>query len=194
MENGEPVSRGFPISCNQKMTQPEFPSSLYLLGQSGDAATVKRLRSDHDFILMKPVMTTSSQSLDVFSLTTISIYHAVHDSATSKSGKNRKMSGNVEMATKNRPWNHTHHRRVAAYEYANRSPQAVGPRLAHGRLESYSKPHHPILFDRSIGHPPMVVHGPVVNARCREHGHDHEWIPHDCLPSSLFICNLSYHQ
>lgn len=153
MENGEPVSRGFPISCNQKMTQPELPSSLYLLGQSGDAATVKRLRSDHDFILMKPVMTTSSQSLDVFSSTTISIYHAVHDSATSKSGKNRKMSGNVEMATKNRPWNHTHHRRVAAYEYANRSPQAVGPRLAHGRLESYSKPHHPILFDRSIGHP-----------------------------------------
>lgn len=90
MENGEPVSRGFPISCNQKMTQPELPSSLYLLGQSGDAATVKRLRSDHDFILMKPVMTTSSQSLDVFSSTTISIYHAVHDSATSKSGKTGK--------------------------------------------------------------------------------------------------------
>lgn len=84
---GNPFSRGFPISCNQKMTQPELPSSLYLLGQSEDAATVKRLHSDHDFILMKPVMTTSSQSLDVFSSTTISIYHAVHGSATSKSGK-----------------------------------------------------------------------------------------------------------
>ena len=82
------------------MTQPELPSSLYLLGQSKDAATVKRLRSDHDFILMKPVMTTSSQSLDVFSSTTISIYHAVHDSATSKTGKTGKMFGNVEMATK----------------------------------------------------------------------------------------------
>lgn len=191
---GSPFSRGLPISCNQKMTQPELPSSLYLLGQSGDAATVKRLRSDHDFILMKPVITTSSQSLDVFSSTTISIYHAMHDRATSKSGKSGKMSRNVEMATKNRPWNHTHHRRVAAYEYANESPQAVIPHLAHGRLESYATPHRPILLDRPIGYLPMVVHSPVINARCREHGHEHEWAPHDCLPSSLFICNLSYHQ
>lgn len=97
---GNPFSRGFPISCNQKMTQPELPSSLYLLGQSEDAATVKRLHSDHDFIPMKPVMTTSSQSLDVFSSTTISIYHAVQDSATSKSEKPEKMTENVEMATK----------------------------------------------------------------------------------------------
>lgn len=82
------------------MTQPELPSSLYLLGQSEDAATVKRLHSDHDFILMKPVITTSSQSLDVFSSTTISIYHAMQDSATSKSEKPEKMTENVEMATK----------------------------------------------------------------------------------------------